>query len=279
VSAPPQTTTEALIEGYEAMLLDAYGVLVDGGGALPGAARLIERLEAAGRPWLVVTNDASRLPPTCGARYRALGLPIPDDRVLTSGSLIGPHLRARGLEGAPCLVLGPPDSHAYVRDAGAVPVGPDDVDFDATGAVVIGDESGFDTLPGLDTALSLAFSRRDRDLPLELVLPNPDLVYPKRPGHFGLAAGSLAETLERALELRYPSDARNRFTRLGKPHRAIFDAAVERLGTRRVVMVGDQPATDVAGARAADLDVALLTGGVGRPDARHPAPTYLLAQL
>lgn len=279
MSAPATVEADALFARYEAILLDAYGVLVDGGGPLPGAAERVQRLEAEGRPWLVVTNDASRAPEACAARYRELGVPVPDGRVLTSGSLIPGHLERSGLAGAECLVLGPPDTHAYVAEAGARPVGPDTVDFEAAEALVIGDEAGFDLLEGLDTALSLAFARRDAGQPLTLVLPNPDLVYPKRPGHFGLAAGALAETLERALEQRYPGHPDNRFTRLGKPQAAIFEAALERLGTRDALMVGDQPATDVAGALAAGIDAALLTRGVGRLDPRGPTPTHVLTHL
>lgn len=274
----PETTVDALVERYPAFLVDAYGVLVDAGGALPGARALIERLEAAGRTWLVVTNDASRSPSACAARYRHLGIPIPEDRVLTSGSLVAPHLRARGLEGRRALVLGPPDSHAYVRQAGVEPVGPECAEGDLE-ALVIGDEAGFDALPGLDAALSLAYARRERGERLELVLPNPDLVFPKGPGTFGFAAGSLAGMIERALELRYPDAPENRFVRLGKPHAAIFEAALARLGSREAVMIGDQPATDVAGALGVGIDAALLTSGVGRLAPGAARPTWLLSHL
>lgn len=278
-SDPRETSVDALLERYRGFLLDAYGVLVDATGPLPGAARLIERLEAGRRPWMVVTNDASRSPETCAKRYQALGLPVPADRVVTSGSLLKGHFERSALTGTPCLVLGPPDSHAYVTRAGAIPVGPDRVDFEETASIVIGDESGFDTLTGLDVALSLAYARRERGRRLALILPNPDLVYPKRPGHFGLAAGSLAVMLESALELRWPGAAENRFVRLGKPSRALFDEATARLGTRDVVMIGDQPATDIAGARAAGLDAALVMSGVGRLGRGQATPTYILSTL
>ncbi len=53
-----------------------------------------------------------------------------------------------------------------------------------------------------------------------------------------------------------------RCERLGKPEPWIFEEAVERLGTRKVVMFGDQLATDIAGAHAAELKAALVSWGL-----------------
>src|SRR5687768_9541432 len=95
--APVTTRLDDILPRYDAVLLDAYGVLVDGGGALPGAHELIATLRARRQPFAVVTNDASRLPATVAARLAGLGLDVDVDLVITSGSLIGPHLRDRGL--------------------------------------------------------------------------------------------------------------------------------------------------------------------------------------
>jgi ribonucleotide monophosphatase NagD (HAD superfamily) len=43
-----ETTIEALIERYEVLLLDAFGVIVDGSRALPRAVELIQRLKRTG---------------------------------------------------------------------------------------------------------------------------------------------------------------------------------------------------------------------------------------
>jgi ribonucleotide monophosphatase NagD (HAD superfamily) len=58
----PAVRISRLIEAYEGLLFDAYGVLVDKSGALPGAPELIRRLNRCGKPYLVLTNSASRLP-------------------------------------------------------------------------------------------------------------------------------------------------------------------------------------------------------------------------
>jgi len=268
-----------LVARYEGLLLDALGVLVAEGAALPGAAELVARLNDSGKPYLVVTNDASKLPETASARFRALGLDIGPARILGSGMLLAPHFAAHGLAGKRVAVLGPPGSVRYVELAGGRPVSWDG-DFDV---LVIGDESGFPFLEGVDTALSSLFRMLDQGRPVHLVVPNPDLVYPRAGGEFGIAAGSMALMFEAALALRYPGRADLAFVRLGKPHAAIYAEALARLGTRNAVMIGDQLETDIRGARAFGLDAALVEGGVSRYDAAatppERQPTWLLGSL
>jgi len=75
----PLIDLAALRGRYDGFLLDAYGVLVDGERALPGAAALLDDFERDGCPWLVVTNAASRLPETLSQGFAAVGLAIPPD--------------------------------------------------------------------------------------------------------------------------------------------------------------------------------------------------------
>ena len=54
----PKITMETLIERYDILLFDAYGVLVHSTGALPGAIELIDRLNQIGKTYYILTNDA-----------------------------------------------------------------------------------------------------------------------------------------------------------------------------------------------------------------------------
>lgn len=268
----PSITIDDVLDRYDALLFDAYGVLVHTAGALPGAADLLHRLNAIGKPYLVVTNDASKLPDSAARRYQRFGLPVTPDHMLSSGMLLEPHFAARALAGARCAVLGPPDSVQYVERAGGRPV-PFHEDFDV---LVVGDESGYAFLETVDAVISTLFRLLDRGRPVHLVLPNPDLIYPGPDGTFGLAAGSVAAMFEGVLRLRYREREDLRFVRLGKPEPAIFEEAVRRLGVSRAVMIGDQLETDIHGARAAGLDAIWLENGVTRaipastPEARRP---------
>jgi ribonucleotide monophosphatase NagD (HAD superfamily) len=275
VSGPERLSLDQLLARGQGVLLDAYGVLVDAEGAKRGATALIDRLQREGRPWLVLTNDASRLPATAARHYQAAGLAIPEDRVLTAGSLLGGYYLERGLAGAKSVVFGPPDSRRYVELAGGRIVEPDQ----EPEVVAICDEAAEDFLGRLDAIVSAVIAAVDAGRPIELVLANPDLIYPKRVG-FGIAAGSIGGLIEQVLTLRFGAAA-PRFTRLGKPFAPIFEQAARRLGTRDLVMIGDQIDTDVVGANRFGITSALLEGGVGRDrgEVGDRAPAVILSSL
>lgn len=276
---PPIATVETLIGCYDGFLIDAYGVLVDKQGALPGAADLLCRLDRAAIPWLVVTNSASRLPETLSAELEALGLEAPPERFVTSGSLLAAHFQGHGLVGSRTVVLGPADSRCYVERAGGRTVTLA-ADTDAE-VLIVADQKGVRCLEDLDLAVSLIVRRLDARLPLHLLLCNPDLIYPISARRFGFTAGGLAAMLEAVLRERYPERAEG-FTRLGKPHRPIFDAARRRLGASRPVMLGDQLGTDILGAARSGIDSVLVgTGLAPRTDGStwSVRPTWFLPSL
>jgi len=264
------------LDRYDGVLLDAYGVLNDARGALPGAREIFEQMT---KPFAVVTNDASRLPETCARRFASFGFDVPPDRIVTSGSLLAPWLRERGLDRARVMVLGTADSIAYVEQAGAsiVPLDPR-AELDV---LAVCDDAGYDFLPGIEAALSACARALDRGAPLSLVLPNPDLVYPKGDGAIGFTAGSIALLIETVLARRHASAPR--FAHLGKPERHLFDAAARLFSSRRLLMVGDQLETDIAGALAAGLDAAhLVTHASISPGSRADravTPTYTIDSL
>ena len=269
-----------LLDSHEAVLLDAYGVLVDGFGVLDGARELLKALSERAIPHLVVTNDASRLPSTMAKRFADLGLPIPESRIVSSGGLIAPHMAALGLASARCVVLGPEDSKQMVRSGGGEVVPP--VANAEVDAVFICDEAGYPFVETLDNLISQLFSVIERGKVPRLILPNPDLLYPKRSGEFGIAAGSIAALVESALLHRFPNEPTLRFERLGKPYAPIFEHALRVVGTRNTVMVGDQLVTDIKGANDVGITSALVTSGLTRivDVERGPiAPTYVLAGI
>lgn len=267
-----------LIPAYDAVLLDAYGVLVDHDEALPGARELLDQLRAADTPFFIVTNDASRLPATIAARLGRRGLKVTAEQVISSGSLLCDTFTARGLAGARCVVLGPEDSQTMVREAGGqvVPAGED------ADAVVLCDEIGYPFIETVDAVLTLLYRRFADGAPPRLILPNPDLIYPKSGERYGFATGAIALMFEAALRQRFPGRTDAVFERLGKPQAAIFDEARRRAGGGRLLMVGDQLSTDIRGANAAGIDSALVLTGLDTVDETTPPsdrPTYQLTAL
>lgn len=275
---PAPTTIVELLDRYEGILLDAYGVLVDARGPLPGTAPLLAELARRGTPFAIVTNDASRSAATYAHRFAAHGLDVPATRITTSGSLLPGYFRTHDLAGARTCVLGTEDSYAYVREGGGMPV-PLEPGMEVD-AVAICDDAGTPFLDGIELALSAIVRAVDAGRRPRLVLPNPDLVYPKGDGELGVTAGAIALVIEAALARRF-RDPGLVFDRLGKPEPHLFREAAARLDipAARLVMIGDQLETDIAGARAAGLDSALLAG-VSRWDPSAPvAPTYLLGTI
>ena len=90
----------------------------------------------------------------------------------------------------------------------------------------------------------------ERGLPL--VCPNPDL-WSSWGGQRQAKPGAVAQ--------RYTALG-GRVLWYGKPGREIFDAALAQVGLKgaRVLVVGDNVATDIAGAAAAGLDACLVRG-------------------
>jgi ribonucleotide monophosphatase NagD (HAD superfamily) len=269
------TRLGALIERYDGFLLDAYGVLVHGGGAFAGAAEFLHALERAGKPWRLVSNDAAKTPERAAARYHGFGFPITPDHVLNAGLLLGDWFATRGLVGARCRVLGPPDSAELVRRAGGEVIDLRDPGFEV---LVLCDEAGYPLLETLDDTLSCLVHAREQSRAVALVLPNPDLTYPRGEGQWGFASGALAAMLESGLAARLAGEPW-RFEPLGKPHPGLFRRALGQLGTTRALMVGDQLATDVRGGRDAGLDTALATWGVTRwpTPSGDVLPTWVLS--
>lgn len=277
---PPTVTTIAeLCARYQALLFDAYGVLVDGQGAIDGAAACIDALNRAHKPYLVVTNDASKSPQNASRKYRSLGLQIAPEQIFSSGLVLQSYFAERALKGARCVVLGTGDSCWYVEQAGGVIT---ELCVDrAPDVVVICDEGGFDFLPTMDELLSTLLLAHDRGQRFELLLANPDLIYPCGAGQFGFTAGSVALMLQSALELRITRNC-PQFVALGKPSRRIFDNACARLNTRDVVMIGDQIQTDIVGAKSASIASALTFTGVtsaARLSEASTQPDYVLHRL
>ena len=77
-------------------------------------------------------------------------------------------------------------------------------------------------------------------------------------GELGAAAGMF----KAALTLRHPHRSNLTFTRLGKPHPAMFNKVFRRTNTRNLVMIRDTPSTDIRGADNVGITSVLVeTGG------------------
>ena len=261
VKMVPWITLGEMITRFEVILFDSDGVLVRRPSAVPGAPEAIARLNSLEKPYFVLTNDASALPETRSALYTGLGLAIDASKIITSGLLLKDYFRSLNLVESTCVVLGTEDSACYVREAGGEVVSFEN-DFDV---LVVGDQEGFPFLEATGKVLSSLFRRIDRGETPYMVVPNPDLIYPEGDG-YNFASGAISQMFESAIALRYQGRFDLKFTRLGKPHSAMFEEVIRRCGTRDMVMIGDTPGTDIRGANQVGITSLLVETGVATAD-------------
>ena len=188
---PPIISVDYLLESYDAIAFDSYGVLVDGIDPLPGAIELTERLSVAGKPWVLATNDASRLTAGRLEVMQGQGFGIEEDQVISAGSLLRRFFAERGLTGTRCIATGSGDAVEFVRLAGCEPVGLT-IDDDESVSLAIAGITGYDWFEATREMLSLIIRRMDVGNPLHLVVPNPDVLYPDGVDRFAIGPGGFS---------------------------------------------------------------------------------------
>ena len=240
------------VQRYDGFLLDLWGCIHDGVAPFRHVADALRRAGAAGKRRLVLSNAPRRAEAVAQSMTR-LGVPADVcDAVLSSGEATWQALAHRddawhAKLGTRCLHVGPDRDTGMLDGNGLVAAGEP---ADATFVLATGPRHD-----DLDVAAheELLAACRARNLPM--LCANPDLVVMRGP-QLLICAGALAA---RYVELG--GDVRHH----GKPHPEIYERALRLLGIgdkRRVLAVGDSLRTDVAGARAAGLDVAFIPGGI-----------------
>lgn len=238
---------ESIAEDFDAVFLDAYGVLNVGELAIPGAVRAIARLRGMGKRVMVVSNSAGYPKPVMMARYRRLGFDFSDKEVTSSREALLAALGERDLSGWAAM-LG--NAHGLEDFGPTLPtvLGDDPRDYeDAEGFLLIGSD-------GWTEARQDMLERSLRDRPRPVLVGNPDLVAPRESG-LSLEPGYFAHRAANALG--HSPDF------YGKPYPDIFRLALSRLPKTperaRILMVGDTLHTDILGGQQVGFATALVT--------------------
>ncbi len=263
---------------YQGFLFDAYGVLLDGSGLIPGGAQVWHDLRKRGKSCWILTNGSSRTPEQATAAYRSMGLDVNLDEVITSGSLLARYYEEQGLRGQLTCVLGTASTFELVQKAGGIPCTA--LDHQDYSVVIVANQTEFPFLDTMDAVLTHVCRRVEAGRPCYLILTNPDLIFPKAEGSYGFTAGSMALLLDAGLKLRLGKDAPV-FSRLGKPFAPIFAEAERRAGHKNLLMIGDQLETDILGANNYGIDALLVGTGLTRlkPGLELvPEPRYILRE-
>jgi HAD superfamily hydrolase (TIGR01459 family) len=263
--AAPQTPKtlvglSEIIDRYDAVLCDIWGVLHDGARAFPAAAETLRALRDAGKAVALVTN-APRPDYEVAAQLEFLGVEAACySAIATSGDVC-----------ARLIVAKTPQKPFQIGPERDFPV------YDAASAMagfaikpVALDEAGFVVCTGLveDTIETPADYEavlqacRSKNLPM--ICANPDLVV-YRGDQLVYCAGALAERYEQLGGV---------VEQAGKPYKPIYHAALAmleqeggvRLEPSRVLAIGDAMHTDIAGAQGMGLDCVWITTGIHREE-------------
>ncbi len=241
---------------FRAVLLDVDGTLLEGGRPVPGADRAVAFLRREGIPFRLATNT-TRMPRRLLARRLAgCGIEVRAEEILSAPRAAAWWLAARGRRRV--LPLLP---EATLEDLEGLEV----VEAEAE-AVLVGDLGAAWTFEVLQRAF--------REL-----LEGAELVAVQRNRWWDPGDGPVLDAGPFVAALEYAAGASA--TLVGKPSPPFFRAAAERLGVEpgEILVVGDSPENDVAGAVAAGLRTALVRTGRGRaadPARLDPRPELVL---
>ena len=225
----------ALVDRYDALLVDLDGTLLLAGTVVPHAPEAMAAARSVGTKVLVVTNNASRSPAEVARRLTDRGIPTAGDEVVNSPQAAAVLLAHSHRAGDPVLVVGTEALAQAITDVGLVPVRSAD---DHPVAVVQGYSPDIGWRDLAEACLAIGAGA-------DWVATNMDSTLPTDrgllPGNGSLVAALITATGRR------PRVA-------GKPERPLLDAAADRVGAKRPLVVGDRLDTDIAAACAAGMD-------------------------
>ena len=241
-----------LSANYDGFIVDLWGVVHDGVKPYPGVLDCLARLRQAGKR-VVFLSNAPRRADKIAEALAGMGItPEFYDGIMSSGEAVYLGLRDRTDEfaalGERLYHLGPPRDRGVfdtlpLREATSpeaadfiLNTGPDDI---------LGPQDPSVYQPVLDEGLKYK---------IPMVCANPDLEV-IRDGQRIICAGLLAEIYE---------SAGGKVIQRGKPDPAIYVPTLALLGTERgkTLAVGDSLRTDMAGAKAAEIDACWVLSGI-----------------
>jgi HAD superfamily hydrolase (TIGR01459 family) len=241
-----------LAERYNVFLLDQFGVLHDGTRPYPDAVAALSALKRAGKTVVLVSNSGRRARPN-ESRLIKLGFEAGSwDHFVSSGEVAWRSFREMATSGklrpgTKCLLISREADRSAIEGLPFVLTG----SGDEAELVLIAASEGdrFD----LDHYRRLFAPAAERRVPC--FCTNPDIIMLTAVGpRFG--AGRLADLYE---------SLGGSVTRIGKPDKAIFDAALALAGEPdrgTVVCVGDSVEHDISGGNSTGIATALVLSGI-----------------
>ncbi len=252
----------AIIDAYDALILDLWGVVHDGTHLYPGVRECLAQLRAAEKRVVLLSNAPRRAANVISVLER-LGIERAlYEQIITSGDATYQWLATQAQ----------PLNYHFIgpeRDLGLAEGLPHRRVLEVEEAdIILNIGFEYDTQTYAELAPRIVAAARRN---LHMLCVNPDMEVVKLSGERFLCAGYSAREYEKL---------GGKVTYFGKPHKLVYEMALAQLSPipkNRILAVGDTLATDIAGARRMGVASALVTGGVLRELlAASPSPTEAL---
>jgi glycerol 3-phosphatase-2 len=244
-----------ILDQFDAVILDNFGVLSLGGPAIDAGAPALAAVRRSGKPLRVLTNDGAKSIEAMLVGHQGRGYAFRDTEIVPGYRLLeqtlAGHLPAKMERAWGVIGLDPLPLPALTQQMTPLTYGGID-EVDTVAGVVFLDTGDWRET---DQQRLLASLRAE---PRPVIVCNPDLTapYPKclsiEPGW---PANQLADST--GVEPVF----------LGKPFADIYDVALsdlDHIPRERIIAVGDTPHTDVLGAHAAGIKSLLVETGFTR---------------
>jgi HAD superfamily hydrolase (TIGR01450 family) len=253
----------SIVQNYKAVFFDAFGVLKNHQGLIPGIINTFEYLDRKGIKYYLLTNDSSRSPEMLAKWYQDRGVwQVTTDKILSSGMLAMEYFKVKVANGNAVAYLGTENSAHYIETAGLVTVAVKDIDLNHIEHIesfAFLDDEGFNWSDDINKTINLLRKKN-----MTVVVANTDINYPVSQNDISVAIGSLADMVEKIIG--------KMFIRFGKPDAQMFLLAYERalqdidVKRNEILMVGDTLYTDIIGGNKFGLDTVLVLSGNTLPD-------------
>lgn len=243
---PYLDSCQSLIDDYDGFIVDLWGVVHDGSALYDGIKESLQAIKAQNKP-LIFLSNAPRRASRSKANLTRLG--ITNDLytdIITSGETCIAHIEST-LSQQQAYFMGPD----YERDMVHGTTIQLNTDLSQADYIVcIGHEYDNQPIAELRPILEDALHYK-----LPLLCANPDRLIITRDGWVCSCAGEIADAYEgMGGKVHY----------FGKPHATVYHNALQTLNLPegRILAIGDNPDTDIAGAYQQNIDSLLLTQGV-----------------
>jgi glycerol 3-phosphatase-2 len=242
---------ENILDNFDALLLDAFGVLNVGSSLVPGIIKTLETARQKNITLLVVTNGASYNSSKKIDQLSSLGLEFSNDEIISSREAAEIFLSFNQPK-EPLGVLGNGGNYLNISNLNCIELEQDIDMFDKMNSFIL-----LGTLQW-DTVWQDILYNSLKSNPRPLFVANPDLVAPQDRNFSVEPAYFVSHLIKNGIHLPFW---------LGKPFPTIFELAITRVNElagrhiplSRIGMVGDTLHTDILGANSFGLKSILMT--------------------